>query len=202
MNPKARVGAVRSLTDVYTVVIGVAVSLSVVQLIDPREGLLSISATSVLLFVAFIATLLPFVHGALRHLDVMYFERRTNAQPGALVFDFILLFFHALAFVVLAILIKNPSHFGWTLICVLSIDVVWGVFAHFASRSALTVPAPIRWAIINAIFVVLAVALLATYDVTLDQLTAPLKVAVLLTCACVLRTVLDYLWCRDFYFPK
>ncbi|MBK9067349.1 MAG: hypothetical protein IPL76_10780 [Gemmatimonadetes bacterium] len=53
------------------------------------------------------ATLFPFYHGALRHLDDAYLENENHhIKRGALIFDFLLLFLHAMCFVVLALLIQ------------------------------------------------------------------------------------------------
>src|SRR5207253_2832610 len=128
--------SVKSLVELYTVVIGVALSLAVVSLIDLNKGLDVITLPSTLLFIAFIATLFPFYHGALRHLDDAYIENDDRRiKDGALVLDFVLLFLHAVAFVVLSLLLKKPGQFAWVLAVVLSIDVIWGVFAHFASSA-------------------------------------------------------------------
>src|SRR5690349_19220544 len=93
--------AVKSLVALYTVVMGVALSLAVRGLIDERGGLETVTLPDLLLFVAFVGTLFPFFHGALRHLDDAYVENKNaNVREGALVVDFVLLFIHALAFVI------------------------------------------------------------------------------------------------------
>src|SRR4051812_25371800 len=112
MASERRSNAIKSLIELYTVVIGVALSFAVFGLVGSKKGLLGVSAHSVFLFVAFIATLFPFYHGALRHLYDAYLERSNeHIRPAAVFPDFILLFLHALAFVVLALLLDKPSHF-------------------------------------------------------------------------------------------
>lgn len=203
MKNKRRENSVKSLVSLYTVVIGVALSLAVVGLIDPQKGLDSVTLASTMLFVAFISTLFPFYHGALRHLDDAYVENENeHIKDGALVIDFILLFFHALAFVFLALLLKRPGHFAWVLTILLSIDVVWGVFAHFASSSKTSLTAELKWTIINFVFVALAISYLVKNDLYLADLVESIKLAVPTMFACVIRTLADYSWCRSFYFPK
>ena len=202
MSSRGKTSAVRNLTSVYTVVIGVALSLAVAGVIDPQRGLLSVTQSSVLLFIAFVATLLPFVHGALMHLDVAYFDAAGGTRRGALVFDFILLFFHALAFVVLSLLMNNAGHFAWAITGVLVIDVFWGVFAHFSGQDKNGPSAPGRWATINAVFVLGAIAFLVANDIFLADPAHPTKIAVCVACGAVIRTIVDYLWCREFYFPE
>lgn len=117
--------SIKSLVNLYTVVIGAALSLAIARTINFTTGLTSVSGVSLLLFLCFVITLFPFFHGALRHLDDAFIENvNPNIRTGALIIDFALLFLHALAFVVLSQLLKHPSHFAWFLIAVLAIDVL------------------------------------------------------------------------------
>lgn len=203
MPSKPRENSIRSLVSLYTVVIGVALSLAVVGLIDVHTGLESITGSSVLLFVAFIATLFPFYHGALRHLDDAYLENdNAHIKDGALVIDFILLFLHALAFVVLSLLLNRPTHFAWVLVALLAVDVVWAVFTHFGSSSLSTLTAESKWAIINIVFVGAGAWYLIAHDIYLHELSEPIKLAIPIAFACVIRSLADYSWCRKLYFPK
>jgi len=203
MTNKKLENSIKSLIALYTVVIGAALSLAVARTIDVGSGLTSISGVSMLLFVCFVITLFPFFHGALRHLDDAYVENASaNIKTGALIIDFALLFLHALAFVVLSQLLQNPSHFAWFLIAVLAIDVVWGVFAHFGSSSGSSLSAEWKWTIINFFFIGFIAAYLVSNDISLDYTPNEIKLSVLLAIACVLRTTIDYVWCRDLYFPK
>jgi hypothetical protein len=203
MKSKKLENSVRSLVNLYTVVIGAALSLAVARAIDVKAGLTSISSVSILLFGCFVVTLFPFFHGALRHLDDAFVENESqNIKAGALIIDFALLFLHALAFVVLSQLLQRPSHFAWLLIAVLMIDVVWGVFAHYGSSSGSKLSAESKWAIINFIFVGIVAAYLVGNDIFLNYNRDALKLSILLTIACALRSTVDYVWCRELYFPK
>lgn len=203
MQNKRLENSVRSLVNLYTVVIGVALSLAVVGLIDVAKGIESITLVTGSLFVAFVATLFPFFHGALRHLDDAYIENDSqHIRDGALVGDFILLFLHALAFVVLSLLLNKPGHFAWVLSIVLTIDVFWGFYAFLASSSRATPSAELRWAIINLVFVATVVSYLINQGIYLAELEAPIKLAVPIAFACIIRSLVDYVVCRSFYFPK
>jgi hypothetical protein len=203
MKNKRLENSVKSLINLYTVVIGAALSLAVARTIDVAQGLTSIVGVPILLFVAFIFTLFPLFHGALRHLDDAFVENDSDhIKAGALIFDFALLFMHALALVVLSQLLKQPAQFAWLLIAVLGIDVVWGIFAHFASSSGGGLAAESKWTIINFCFIAVIASYLVSQDVGLTHAPDPMKLAILLTIACVSRTTVDYLWCRHFYFPK
>src|SRR6185437_11887329 len=120
MTSKKMENSVRSLSNLYTVIIGVALSLAVVKLVEGGTGLKAATIPSILLFAAFVVTLLPFYHGALRHIDDAYIESEgANIKDGALVVDLILLFIHGIVFVVLALLIAIPDEFAWVLIVLL-----------------------------------------------------------------------------------
>lgn len=200
---KKRENSVKSLMELYTVVIGVALSLSVAGVIDPNKGLESVTLSSTLLFVAFLATLIPFYHGALRHLDDAYIEStNSHIKSGALIIDFGLLFLHAMTFVVLALLMKKPGHFAWILVALLTIDSIWGIFAHFASSSAMDFTTELKWSVINFLFIAATVSYLVVNEIYIAELQDSIKLSVPIAFICVVRTLWDYIWCRDFYFPK
>lgn len=203
MKNKKLENSVKSLVNLYTVVIGAALSIAVAGAIDINKGLESLTTSSMVLFVAFVATLFPFFHGALRHLDDAYIENdNEHIKPGALIIDFSLLFLHALAFLVLSQLLKKPADFAWLLIGVLAIDVVWGVFTFFGSSSNTKLSPEIRWTIINFFFIGGVAFYLIENDIYLGWQEDPGKLAVLITIACVVRSGVDYVWCSDVYFPK
>ena len=203
MENKKLKNSIRSLASLYTVVIGAALSIAVAGAIDINRGLQSLSVVSMALFVAFVATLFPFFHGALRHLDDAYIENpNAHIKPGALIVDFLLLFLHALAFLVLSQLLKKPADFAWFLIGVLAIDVIWGIFAYFGSSSSGALSAESRWSIINFMFIGLGAFYLVNNDIYLGWQEDSAKLAMLVMIACVIRSGVDYVWCRDVYFPK
>lgn len=203
MKNKKLENSVRSLINLYTVVIGAALSVAVTGVIDTTKGLMAATSTSVCLFLAFIITLFPFVHGAIRHLDDAYLENESDQiKDGALVFDFVLLFFHALVFLVLSLLLNKPNHFAWCLLTVLAIDVAWGIFTHFAASSKQSGGAEIKWTCINFLTVGLGVSYLVFNDIYLGEISDPIKLAIPILFLTISRSIADYAWCRNFYFPK
>lgn len=198
-----RRNAVSSLVELYTVVIGVALSIAVFGVVGSNKGLLGVSAHSVSLFVAFIATLFPFYHGALRHLYDAYLENQNeHIRPAAVIPDFLLLFLHALAFVVLALLLDKPNHFLWVLNVVLAIDVIWACFVYFGASSKRSVSPEGRWAVINFVFLIVSLLYLVLNNIYLTEVDGVFRLSLLIVIACVARSVWDYLWCRSFYFPE
>jgi hypothetical protein len=202
MASERRSNAIKSLIELYTVVIGVALSVAVFGVVGSENGLLGVSAHSVFLFIGFIATLFPFYHGALRHLYDAYLEKsNVHIRPAAVFPDFILLFLHALAFVVLALLLDKPNQFLWVLNCILVIDVAWACFVYFGASSKDTISPEGRWAVINFAFVVLALFYLIVNNIYLGEVRGPGTLSALIMIACIARSAWDYLWCRRFYFP-
>lgn len=203
MKNKKKENSVRSLINLYTVVMGVALSLAITKVIDMPSGLLSVTLSTGLLFAAFIATLFPFYHGALRHLDDAYIENSNpNIKDSALILDFLLLLLHGIAFVVLSILIAVPNHFAWALIALLTIDVCWGVFAHYGSSTQSKTNAEWKWAIINFVFVGLLAWYLVAHDIYLTPMPNSTALAIPIAFACIVRSLVDYIWAKDFYFPN
>jgi len=196
--------SIRGLIDLYTVVIGVALSLAVAGVIDLRNGLASVNLNSCLLFAAFVTTLFPFFHGAIRHLDDAYLESvNTEAKTSALVIDFLLLFLHGLAFVALSQLMKKSADFAWILVGLLGIDVLWGVFTHYISSSPKKkLSAEGRWALLNFVFVAVVCGYLVNNNIYPGQAPEQDKLPRLLLIMCALRSVFDYVLCSEFYFPK
>ncbi|HTQ36508.1 MAG TPA: hypothetical protein VMH77_05675, partial [Steroidobacteraceae bacterium] len=109
---------------------------------------------------------------------------------------------HALAFVFLALLIVKPLQFAWVLLCVLAIDVIWALFTYFASSSRSPNAAEGKWGVINLVFSVIGVCFLAWNGLYPLATFEPIRLSILIVAFTVLRTVVDYAWCRRFYFPE
>lgn len=184
---------------------GVALSSAVINYIDPKIGMDSVNFASTCLFLAFIFTLFPFYHGALRHLDDAYIENDSDhIKDGALIFDFFLLFIHGIVFIALSLLLSKPAQFTWILLFVLSIDVVWAIFAHFGSSSH-EGKAEWKWGVINAIAAAIIFITIKYFDIGYMEIAdAKFSEAISLTIAIAacFRTLADYIFCYKFYFPS
>lgn len=198
MNKKAN--SVKSLQTLYTVVIGVALSSATVNLISSGD-LSKITLQSLLLFFSFSLTLIPFFHGAMRHLDDAYLENKNeHIRNGALLLDFLLLFIHGVVLVILSFFMKNSLTFLIVLLSILTLDVIWGLFAHCASASKKN-GAELKWVTINSIFVAVFVAYLSHIDVMAGNYNET-NLSVIVSVGCLIRTVIDYSWGWSFYFPE
>lgn len=199
---KRRHNSVQSLIDLYTVVMGVALTYSVSSLIDQKAGLASVKLGPSMLFIAFSATLFPFFHGAIRHLHDQYSIGSQNTKAGALIVDFVLLFFHALAFVVLSLLLTNAAQFAWVLLAVLFIDVVWGAFVYFSTPKSSSLAPQTKWLLLNLLSVAVLLLYMVNRSKGLSDSDFALQLSVSLAIGCTVRTVIDYAWCRQLYFPE
>jgi hypothetical protein len=68
---RPREGTVRNLQELYTVAVGIALALAVQELINGSVEE-PIEWSRVPAFIGFLATLIPFYHSAMRHLDEVY----------------------------------------------------------------------------------------------------------------------------------
>ena len=107
----ARERIVRSLQGLYTVVAGLALTKSIERLFEgSTSSQVEFHAHHLPGLVAFIATLIPFYHGALRHLDRRYIEEHgAGLKDGALAADFALLFVEGCFLAAMAYLVATPS---------------------------------------------------------------------------------------------
>lgn len=199
---KKRENSVRNLANLYTVVIGLALSLALEQMVKRPGGILSVSGAEILLFGAFIITLVPFFHGALRHLDDAYLENpNVHIRDGALIVDVALLMLHGIVFVVLALLLGNPGQFVWLLVALISVDVIWGAFVHFGASTPAPYGAEGKWALINVVCVAVAGAVLYGFDIGLKPTVDATKLSLAILVGAFIRTLTDYVLCWAFYFP-
>ena len=127
-----RENSVKQLCDLYTVVVGLALSIAISKVIDETAVYLPISRANVWTFLVFIITVVPFYHGALRHLYATYVEHggSKRIKNGALLIDYALLFVEGGVLVGLAYLIQSPSGFLGLFILLMFLDSVWGLLAH------------------------------------------------------------------------
>jgi len=149
-------------------------------------------------------TLIPFYHGALRHLDVTYVEEGgKQVRKFALLVDFSALFIESCLLLALAVLIVKPPFFAWGLVVLLAFDTIWALSAHLGFSQDVKPKPELRWAIINLFTVII----LSIYLVILD-FVPPLtyasdpKIWVGILGISILRSTIDYWLCWNFYYPS
>lgn len=204
----ARVNSLRNLSNLYSVVVGVALTSAIYNLIDPKEEVvIPFEWETFFLFLAFIVTILPFYHGALRHLDATYIEDEgKSVQNGAVLADFIILFIEGCFFIALTVLMENSLLFIYAFIILLIIDVSWGFLAHLAFSPNVQKKAENKWAMMNLITIGLILILLARFDsfpfFDIAENVELTKICVYFFLITLLRTIVDYVWTWSFYYPE
>lgn len=196
--------SVRSLQTLYTIAVGLGLERAIVNLIDISYGIIPIKLELIPYFVAFLITLIPFYHGALRHLNFVYIEEEgKNLRSGALFTDFSFLFLESCLIFSLAILLPNVYWFFIALLLLLLVDILWVlIFLRFSKKEKKTPLTELRWLIINIIVII---SCLINFGV-LCILKVPmnifdLEISIFVLVIFITRTVFDYVLCWSFYFP-
>jgi hypothetical protein len=188
--------SVDSLQKIYAVVIALAIAQAIQSLLrDPIAGtLLGFGQILVGLppFVAFLVTLVPFWHGMNRHLDRCYLEKKSAVVQGALLFDFVTFFLEASLLFAAGWTLRSGIYSFAAVGLLLFVDSVWGFISHQIHFPGLKSHVR-RWAGINFVGIVVAILIVA--------FPFQYKSIVLMVVA-IARSITDYLWCWDFYFPR
>jgi hypothetical protein len=187
--------SVDSIAKIYAVVIALAIAQSIQTLIkDPngsanlRVDILYAGAPA---FVAFLFTLVPFWHGMNRHLDRCYLEKAGVVAQGALLFDFSVFFLEASLLFAAGWSLRMGIVTFYCLGALLATDMVWGYTSHlihFPGKKSHV----LKWSIINVVAGALAFGVV---EYPFNQ-----KPLVLMAIA-IVRSIADYGFCWDFYFP-
>ena len=188
--------SVDSLQKIYAVVIALAIAQAIQSLMkDPASGtLLDVSRVlnGLPAFVAFLVTLVPFWHGMNRHLDRCYVEKTSGVVQGALLLDFVTFFLEASLLFATAWSLRTGIYSFAFLALLLLVDMLWGVVSHLihfpGKKSHVR-----RWSAINFVAIVIGF-LFVVY-------TSQPKAVILMMFA-IVRSIVDYWRCWDFYFPQ
>lgn len=219
-SPRQRESTVRYLQELYAIVVALALQVAITRMFDERQESAPFRPEVLPLLVAFVATLIPFFHGTLRHLDSAYIEQ--NVRPVrygalALLADFILLFLQSCFFFALAVHVAHPVIFGWILMFLLLLDAGWAIVTHlFFFRDADSVMDELRvifvpnatakqpelaWARNNLIFVGYFFVFL-TAIVIAEWVPGNVAISLVVLVLALVRTFADYLSPWEFYFPE
>jgi hypothetical protein len=188
--------SVDNVQRIYAVIIALAISQAIQSLLKDSNS----SATQLSLargyvglpaFIAFLATLVPFWQGMNRHLDRCYLEKKIGVVQRALLLDFAVFFVEAIFLFASGWSIKLDIDTFYWLAGLLGIDMIWAVSSHYIHFPG-TKSHAMKWSAINvcAIFVAIFVV---EYPFQHKQF--------LLMVIAVGRSIADYAFCGDFYFP-
>jgi hypothetical protein len=188
--------SVEHLEELYSVVVAIALSLAVDRLFTATGA--GARGRAIVLAIALLVTLIPFYHGALRHLDELYGHGSGRAAHSfSVLVDFLLLFLESCVFLALAVSITKPATFAWLLLSLLWLDVVW---AYLTTRFLVTPSedaTPKTWLKVNLIFGSMLFAILIVLFSADWASAKALSYAVLVVA--VTRTASDYRFSWEFY---
>lgn len=188
--------SVDSIQKIYAVVIALAISQAIQSLLKEPSGVSVVNLkeffSGLPAFVAFLVTLVPFWHGMNRHLDRCYLEKTSNVVQGALLFDFVVFFIESSLLFAAGWSLRAGIQTFFYLGALLGVDMIWAITSHqihFAGRRSHAK----RWSAINLGAIAVAFGIV--------EFPFENKPLVLMAIA-VLRTILDYGLCWNFYFPS
>jgi hypothetical protein len=146
--------------------------------------------------------IVPFYHGAVRHLFATYVEQggSQRIKNGALLADFFLLFPEGCLFVMMASVLTEPVMYGWVLVALLALDSVWGFLAGLAFTDARAQHPERTWSLINLVTAAILSLCLIFFEPMF--VSKPLLSEAGLFVIIALRTIVDYMLCWNFYFPE
>lgn len=199
---RMREGTVKNLQELYTVAVGVALVVAIEQLVRLPEGQQAFVRMDALpAFGAFLSTLVPFYHGALRHLDQRYIEERGGSvRDGALLADFLLLFLEACMLLGIARVLADIHAVAWGLAILLVFDALWGGGIYLLFARGPKQWDELEWVRINLVAgPLLGAGLFGLRFLSAGAATKTLMIA--LPASMILRSFLDYRRSWLFYFP-
>lgn len=188
--------SVDSLQQIYAVVIALAIAQAIQSLLrDPLRGTL-LDWTQILVglpaFVALLFTLVPFWHGMNRHLDRCYLEKKSAVVQGAVLLDFATFCLEASLLFAVGWSLRSGIYSFIALGGLLLVDMLWGFISHqihFPGQKSHVR----RWSAINLVAIVIAI-LIVDYPFQHQS--------IVLMVVAIVRSIVDYWLCWDFYFPR
>lgn len=200
---EARSNSVKQLCDLYRVVIAIAVGLAFHNIIDAKAEPIPVRTDYVATFLALIVTVIPFFHGAVRHLFATYVEAggSTRIRNWAILIDYYLLFLEGGLFVALASTLGVTTSFLIIFALVLTVDCVWGLLASVGFAGSYSQKAEIKWAAINFVTVIFLILLYIFAPVLLRNGLSDSDIQILILLIAVVRTACDYVFNHRFYCP-
>jgi hypothetical protein len=184
----------RSLSSwerLHAVIIGFALTSAVKIFADARaaNGAIPLLGLShFYLLIAFTITLVPFFHGAQRHLEATHLSRPGEPKSAVLFFDYMMLILEAFLFSLLGMAVGGDRVFAHILIWLMSVDLFWAGVTYFANERS---PALVPW-------IVLDIASLVCIGLLWRRVPVEYW-AVALGYGAVVRTIADYSWNWKFF---
>jgi hypothetical protein len=146
-------------------------------------------------YITLLVTVIPFYHGANRHMDVAHvFAPAHRFHALAIMLDFLLLFAEAIEFFALALSLGDTKSFQFILFVLIVTDTIWGFISLTTAKDTVSTQTIGRWLGLNAAFFLWLLA------ATRASIFSPDAQPGLICAAAIVRTVADYALNRRFYF--
>lgn len=194
----------RHLQSLYVVGAGLGVAFALEGMIRGVGSDPSLEWDTVPVVVAFLATLIPFFHGAM-----LYMDTEIRGRAMVVLVDFLALFSQTVLFFVMAEFVREPTSFAIAWIVLLAVDVAWVLWLmtpmprHSKGQDAEPIFREYRpWAVINSVCILVLSVVLFMVP-TSDGGTGPdLRLALILMAIAIARSAADYWLSRTVYFEK
>lgn len=201
--------SVDSLQRIYSFVLALSLgqAITIVVLDNATKQLLPLTIDRVMgnegvnfflnvvpIALSFFVTLIPFHQGMNRHLDFHYLENPDADAKRGLLLDFFFFMFEGGAFFAIASSIRQPTQAYIFFGVLLFIDIIWALLAKLVHRSGKDRPLT-KWPGINFLTLVFGFLILGL------NFVGPEWKAWLLFMILTGRTILDYKFSWNFYFP-
>lgn len=186
--------SIDSLQRIYAVIVALAINESMKRFFLKGGQDFVLPSTHWPEFIAFMFTSVPFLHGMNRHLDRTLSEVQITGRRWLLVYlliDFGFFLAEGCLFFSLASTVNTGLPFFENLLYLLLIDVIWAIVTLPVSRTISR-----KWIAIN--LAVSAFIITVVFDLTPFALTNKTQ---LLAAVAILRTIMDYWFGWNFYFP-
>lgn len=197
--------SVDNVQSIYAVIIALGISDAIETLLktaDSTAGEISFAQvrTGLWAFIAFLVTVVPFWQGMNRHLDRCYLEKKAGVKQAVLLLDLGIFLVEAILLFGAGLSIKSGIATFYWLAALLSIDMVWAIGSHYI-HSRGTTPHSLKWCLIN-LCAILAAVLTIVFSCKRADLVLSQHLPFILMVIALSRTIADYTFCLDFYFPK
>jgi hypothetical protein len=185
------------LQGLYSVVVALALTLAAERLFPVEQGVSP--SRAFVLATALLVTLIPFYHGALRHLDELYGrETGQSAHPFSVLVDFLLLFLESCVLLAMAASItQEPNVFAWLFLALLTLDVIWAYLTTTFLVPGRERVAQKTWLKVNVSYGLALLAILVVVTFAGWASSGALPYAVLVVA--LARTATDYALSWKFY---
>ena len=198
---ETRRSSLKSLENLYSIMAGISLSVGMYNLFEPNRPSDPIKWELLPYFATFLVILVPFYHGALRHLDDAYDAKNKSRHCSDAVhfIDFLMLLVEGCILVAVAVLTCSPIFFAWAIVILLCVDIVWAVLTNSIGITGDKWTKPEKkWAMINAMAVVILFLFLCFVSPSLSAIWLGIGLFALSS----LRTTIDYWCCWEFYYPE